>query len=192
MEANDTNVKTPVYKKWWFWVIIVIVIAAIGAASTQGAENKEPSKETAASMNAATQSPVPDSDEKFYLSETAVFENLKITAVKVEESEGDTIFKPEEGKVFVGIKISIENISQEDQIISSILLFDSYEDGVKSSYSASAMIAFSNGTLDGTLSSGKKMEGYYAIEASCEWKEIELEVKASWLSSSKATFVIKK
>ena len=28
-KATKSNVKKPIFKKWWFWVIIVVILAAI-------------------------------------------------------------------------------------------------------------------------------------------------------------------
>ena len=67
-------------------------------------------------------------------------------------------------------------------------MFDAYADDVKCEYSVSANMAFNEGTLDGSLSPGKKMVGYYAVEVSKDAKKLDLEIKSDWLSSSKARF----
>ena len=90
------------------------------------------------------------------------------------------------------MKFTVENISDEDQSVSSLLLFDAYVDSVKCDYSLSGVAAFDEGTLDGTITPGKKLIGYYAVEVPTNWKELELQVKSSWLSNSKAAFVFKK
>jgi hypothetical protein len=88
----------------------------------------------------------------------------------------------------VGIKFTVENISDEDVTVSSIALFDAYVDGIKCDYSLSANVAFDEGTLDGQISSGKKLIGYYAIEVAENWNEIELQIKSSYWSNAKAIF----
>ena len=90
------------------------------------------------------------------------------------------------------MNFEIENISEETQNISSLLLFDAYADDVKCDYSISANVVFGDGTLDGELSPGKKLVGWYALEVPEGWQQIELEVKSSWLSGSKARFVFDK
>lgn len=131
-------------------------------------------------------------DETFGLNDTSTFENLKVTATQLEESNGKEYFTAESGKVFVGVNFEIENISQETQYISSMLLFDAYADDVKCEYSISAEMAFGDGTLDGELAPGKKLVGWYAVEVPQEWEQLELEVKSDWLSNSKAKFVFTK
>ncbi len=128
----------------------------------------------------------------FGLNETAVFKNLQFTALEFEESEGENFFVPDEGNVFIGIKFEIKNISNKEQSVSTILLFEGYADDVKCSYSISAACAFSEGSLDGTIAPGKKLVGWYALEVPKNWQEIELEIASDWLSNNKATFIFEK
>lgn len=125
----------------------------------------------------------------FGLNETAVFANLKVSAIDFEISEGVDYFTPAEGNVFVGVKFEIANTSEEEQSISSLIMFEGYVDGVKSDMSISASCAFDEGTLDGSLASGKKMIGWYALEVPADWEEIEVVVQPDLMADSNATFV---
>ncbi|MBQ8283488.1 MAG: DUF4352 domain-containing protein [Clostridia bacterium] len=160
-------------------IVIFISIIAVGA----GAGDDSPKKEIGESTNSSVVE-----EMSFGLNETAVFRNLKITATEIKSSYGDTYFPSAEGKIFVGIKFTVENISDEDVTVSSIALFDAYVDGIKCDYSLSANVAFDEGTLDGQISSGKKLIGYYAIEVAENWNEIELQIKSSYWSNTKAIF----
>lgn len=177
------KVKKPVYKKWWFWVLIVFAVIFI---ISLGSGDEEPTKEVNAG---STQAQTEAAETTFGLNETAVFSDLKMTATEIDESRGNEFNRPSDGNIFVGIKFTIENISDEEQFVSSLLLFESYADDVKSAYSISAEIAFPDGTIDGNLAPGKKLVGWYALEAPEDWEEIELNVRSSWLSSSQAVFV---
>ncbi len=137
----------------------------------------------------SSSNPTPDSEASYFgLNEVATFKDLKFTATEITESSGTQLFSPDEGNVFVGIKFTIENISSEEQSVSSILLFEPYCDDIKVDYSLSASAAF-EGSLDGSIAAGKKIVGYYSIEVPSSWNTIELEVKGNWLSSQSATFV---
>lgn len=172
------------FSKKLFAAITVFCFCFLAIASG----SDEPKKETSSGGNAAETTQA--SEETFALNETAVFSTLKITANEIKTSKGNDYNKPESGNIFVGVKFTIENISNEDQTISSILLFDCYADDVKTDLSIMGSLVFDNGTLDGTLSSGKKMVGYYAIEVPSDTSKIDFEVKSSWLSSSKAKFTL--
>ena len=128
----------------------------------------------------------------FALKETAVFDDMKITAEEIKESEGKKYFEPEKGKVFVGVKFTVENTSDEEITVSSLLLFDAYADDIKAEQSFTASTVFTDGNLDGTIAPGKKLVGWYSLEVPKEWKTIELNVKSDWLSNSSAKFVFEK
>ena len=148
----------------------------------------EPTKEINSDSQISSESKG-TSEDTFVLNETAVFEELKITATEIKETTGKDFFEPEEGAVFVGVNFTIENISSETQAISSLLLFEAYADDIKCDYSFNAACAFDEGTLDGELAAGKKMVGWYAVEVPADWSTIEFDVASSWLSSNSAKFV---
>lgn len=150
-----------------------------------------PTKETSQSQETPTKA-TEAKDETFKLNETAVFKNLKITASELKESAGEDFFTPESGNVFVGVKFTIENISDEEQSISTLLSFTSYIDDVKCDYSVSAACVFDEGTLDGSIAPGKKLVGWYAVEIPSDWESLEIDVKPDILSDNTAEFVLTK
>lgn len=174
-------------KKILILSLCLLMITPLTACSKKDVPQKEVGKVT------QTESTKEETkDETFGLSETAVFKDLKFTATEIKESDGNEFFTPESGNVFVGVKFEIENISSEEQALSSLMLFDAYVDGVKCDYSVDASCAFDDGTLDGSLAKGRKMVGWYPLEVSKDWETIELEVKSSWLSNNTAKFVFEK
>ena len=161
---------------------VVLCFSLVGCLGEEG-----PSKET----NKPAEHQKAE-DLVFGLNETAVFEELKFTATEIKESNGDAFFTPESGNIFVGINFTVENISDEEQSVSTILLFEGYADDVKCDYSFSASCAFSDGSLDGTIAPGKKLVGWYALEVPKDWSNIELNVQSDWLSNNSAKFVFEK
>lgn len=174
-------------KKVYFCLSMVLVIALL--LTCIGCGSKSATSKQADTMETAE---IADSNKTFGLNETAVFDKINVTAKDLQESTGTQFFKPGEGKIFVGVQFEIENISNEDVSISSLLLFDVYADGVKCDYSTSAACTFSDGTLDGEVAAGKKLIGYYAVEVPQKWQELEFHVKDSWLSNTKAQFLFQK
>ena len=167
----------------WFGVYKVLNLDADG--------NKN-STHTASRTSAAASAIKDDAGDTFGLNETAVFENLKFTAIEIKEYDGTKHVKPQSGKTFVGIKFIIENISNEEQYVSSLMLFTAYADDIKCDFSLNANVAFDEGTLDGEIAAGKKLMGWYALEVPENWSKIDLEVKSEWLSGSSAMFVFSK
>ena len=160
---------------------IVLCLSLVGCTV-----DEEPSKELASVSSTAE-----EREAVFGLNESAVFTNLKFTATEIKESDGTDFFTPEKDNVFVGIKFTIENISDEAQSVSTMLLFEGYADDIKLEYSVSAACTFDEGTLDGDIAPGKKLVGWYALEAPKDWKTIELQVQSNWLSNNPAKFVFK-
>lgn len=165
-------------KKVWVFLAVTLMLCALTACVDT------PTKETYQGGSSLEQSQT--KSESFGLNETAVFEKLKITATEIKTSKGDEFFTPEEGKVFVGVKFTVENISSEEQTVSSLMMFEGYVDDVKCDYSFSASCAFDEGTLDGDILPGKKMVGWYALEVPENWASIELAVKSDLFSDSAA------
>ncbi|MBQ7045852.1 MAG: DUF5067 domain-containing protein [Clostridia bacterium] len=131
-------------------------------------------------------------EDIYSLNESAVFDDLKFTATEIKQTNGTDFFTPEKGNVFVGVKFTVENISDEEQSVSSLLSFEGYVDDVKCDYSLSAACAFDEGTLDGSIAPGKKLVGWYALEVPNNWEEVEIDINANLFSSSPAKYVFKK
>lgn len=169
-------------------LILVIIMCLSFVACT---ETDTLSKEVSNDSTSNETNQAKNLEETFGLNETAVFKDLKFTASALEESDGKDFFEPEDGNVFVGVKFTIENISDEEQTVSSVLLFEGYADDVKCNYSFNAAMAFDD-TLDGSIAPGKRLTGYYSLEVPKDWKKLELDVQSSWLSSKSARFVFEK
>ena len=138
-------------------------------------------------------SPAKETENKTYgLNETATLSDLKFTASELKESEGATYFEPEEGNVFVGVKFTVENVSDEEQTLSSLLAFEAYVDDVKCDYSISAAMAFDEGTVDGTIAPGKKLVGWYALEVPKTWSALDVQIQPNLLSNKKIEFHFEK
>ncbi len=176
-------------KKLLVMLLALVICFSLSACVADSA----PSKEIASGeSNSSDTTETTEKDDTFKINETAVFENLKFTATELKESTGGDFFKPEAGNIYVGIKFTVENISDEEQSISSLLLFDGYVDDTKRDYSFVATSLFGEDTLDGDIAPGKKLEGWYGMEIPADWAKIEINVKTDLLSDTLATFVFEK
>ena len=165
--------------------LLGIVLCAVGVillicALASGSGDK-PEKETGNAAAAEQKT-----ETLFSVGETAVFGRIKVTANEICTTKGTDFFVPEKGNIFVGINFTVENIADKDVAMSTLLLFDAYVDGTKCQWSLNGTCAFdaSNKTLDGTISPGKKLTGWYCAEVPENWKELELQVSQDFLSSS--------
>lgn len=99
---------------------------------------------------------------------------------------------PEDGNVFVLCEFEIENKSSKDISVSSVMCFDAYVDDYSTSMSISAQMASDKNQLDGTVASGKKMNGIIGYEVPEDWKEIEVHFTPDFWSNKEFIFVASK
>lgn len=165
---------------------LAVAFCAMCAACTD-----YPVKETSSAASAGASS-AGDTENTFGLNDAAVFNDLKFTATELKESQGTKLTEPDAGKTFVGVKFEVENISNESQNVSSVLLFSVYADDVKCEYSIKAQLSFDEGTLDGEIAPGKKAIGWYAVEVPENWEKLEFDISPEFFSTSSARFVFTK
>lgn len=113
-------------------------------------------------------------------------ENFKIVVESLKKVKSDNQFiAPSEGKAFVAVGLLIENISDKDYTVSSILMFNAYQDGfsINEDLTAHAIKGFDK-TMDGALAAGKKIKGYLIYEVEKDWKELEVDIDLTKLSFS--------
>lgn len=201
LEEHMNNQKQK--KKWWIWVIIVVVVAAAlantfgdkdnkdketkkadnKAEKTEAAEEKKTEKETEAESEAESEATQEEKDY-FTIGETAEQKGVLITLQYVVEDTGSEFNKPDDGKVFVLPVFEIENKSEKEIHISSIMSVDAYVDGYSTNFSISSMIESEEKTLDGTVASNKKLKGAYGMEVPEDWQEIEIRIEPIWGSDA--------
>lgn len=57
---------------------------------------------------------------------------------------------------------------------------------MKTAFKFIILTALADGTLDGTISKGKKLVGWYSAEVPADWKVLQIDFKPDMLSESKA------
>ena len=196
------NPQTTDNELWRRLLAGVLLVCGIGLLMSRGSSQKQ--KSPSATTGGTEISEAQESEEttvleeknesRYKVGDTAQLLGLDISIEHVSRSKGNGLLAAAEGNEYVGFYIIIDNTSSVDQYISTMLLFDAYTDGVKSNYSTKGLSAFSSSveTLDGRLAPGKRMMGYYVIEVSESWSEIEIQFLSAWLPTSQlsAAFII--
>ena len=182
--------KKSIFKKWWFWVIVVVFVIAIASSGDK------PKKETTSGQPQQNQQEVkttekPEEPEFFKIGETVSTKKVKAIVSKIEKTKGNNFFKPEEGKEFVFVHMTIENTSNSDLALSTILSFSSYVDDNSINASVTALSSKgSSETMDGTLAPGKKKTGYLAYEVPKDWKKLEVHFKPDVITGTTIKWLI--
>ena len=176
-------------------IILIVLIVLIAIISSGG--NDEPVMvENSQNDSQATVETVKIEENKkteFYVGETAQLKGIKGTLVNVSESMGSAYNKPNEGNVFVLGEFEIENTSNSEIGISSMLSFNAYCDDYACTYSLSALLEKGNkNQLDGTIAPGKKFNGVIGYEVPADWEKLELHFTPDILSGKEIVFVATK
>lgn len=186
-DIGQKKVKKPIFKKWWFWVIIFVLVIAITAGSqgndTPNNDTKSPIGGDANTTTTVATEPV---DTAYHPGDVIDANGLKITYVKAEKFEESNMFlQPDEGYGYVRLYLSVENTSATDKYISSFE-FTCYADGKKEE-----TYYTTEGALEGgTLSSGRKDEGYIYFKVPVAAEKIEVEYETSFWSNKKAILAV--
>lgn len=183
MEMKSKKKKS-LLKRWWFWVSVIIVI--VGIAGYNGSKD-EPKKvgETKPAASSASSSTSTPKAKIFKVGDIVELKDLKVTVNKVYEVVGDQYTKPKNGNEFLAIDCTVENISKENQTVSSIMMFKVVDkDGRACEYSITGVTAAKAGQLDGDVGAGRKLTGVYVVEVPKAQKGLELEFNNSFLAGS--------
>ena len=182
--------------------ILVIIVLGIIIGSSGG--NDEPAKveptqpatqaqatdtQPQDTTPAATQE-APKEDAPFTVGETVQLNDVNATLVEVTTSKGSKYNKPTDGNVFVLCEFTIENNSDEELTVSSLMSFEAYCDDYACNYSFSALLEKENKSqLDGTIAPGKKMNGIIGYEVPKDWEELEIHFTPDVWSAKEIVFV---
>ncbi|EJO5349015.1 DUF4352 domain-containing protein [Clostridium botulinum] len=203
---KNKSVKKPVYTKWWFWIMIFIVGIGIGfgagsikdeytkVAKTNSKvqpqntggnskvkdENVEKSTET--DKKVQEENTETNGTKTFKVGDTIKLKNFKVRVNKVYKVKGDEFSQPEAGNEFVAVDCSVENISNEQQMVSSITMFKVVDkDGRAFEESLIGLGAAKAGQMDGEIGPGRKLTGVYVVEVPKGTKGLELQLDSSFL-----------
>ncbi|ENK0837774.1 TPA: DUF4352 domain-containing protein [Clostridium botulinum] len=181
---KNKKVKKPFYKKWWFWILIFIVGIGIGAGA--GSIIDEPQKvgQTSAKVqDKSTETSTETNKSKvFKIGDVVKLKDFKVTVNKLYKVKGDELSQPQPGNEFIAVDCSVENISNEQQAVSSVMMFKVVDkDGRECEESIGGLTAAKAGQMDGEIGPGRKITGVYVVEVPKGTTGLELEFNGSLL-----------
>ncbi|MDI9461293.1 MAG: DUF4352 domain-containing protein [Saccharofermentanales bacterium] len=196
---EDKQVKVKKKRPIWFWVLIVaVVIGVIGAIAGSGDDKDKAKTDTTKATAEATekeaeaeQTEAPVEKDGYSVGETAEEKGVKITFLKCEESEGKELFEPDEGKIFVIAEFEVENNSDDDISISSIISVKAFVDDYAVDTDLSASVVAGD-SLNGKVAPGKKLKGTLGYQLDKDWKKLEIVINPFALSKTEMKFVHEK
>lgn len=160
-------------------VIFILILAMVSSCAKDVSDSIEETENSYLDIHGK---------KEFAKGETFESKQIKMTMTETNLDFKDYNFDPKEGYKVVMAKFEVENISEEDQNVSSIY-FDAYVDGVSMEDFIWSKEEYE--TLSATISSGKKTVGYVFFQVPKDTKEVELEYQVYTLSDDKVTFIVK-
>ena len=182
-------------QNYTYSVGVFVVIGAIG--SLAGGDKSEPKKVSSSSgqNDKSSQSGTVDEKKEFQVGETVSLKDVNVTLVSSTESAGSEYVKPDDGKEFLILEFNIENNSSKDINISSAANFEAYCDDYSLNQDIlgqQAPEAEGKTQLDGSVASGKKMNGIIVYQVPTDFKSFEINVAPDFWSTKDIKYVINK
>ena len=193
------------------WIVIAVIVLILIAAIAGGGGDTTPQRVDNANLPSESnekqqgtlktedkQEETTKTEEKqeeiiFGVGETAELNGVRVTMTDYSESNGSKYNKPSDGNVFLLIEFLIENNTDSEMAVSSMMSFEAYADDYALNYSLSALLEKENSNqLDGQIAAGKKMKGIIGYEVPSDWQEVEIHYTDNVWSSSKFKFKITK
>lgn len=117
------KVRKPIYKRWWFWLIAVIIAIGVFAGSgddveqtsgdpkvVEDSEEKESDSKDEKKEKKKKEKKEKDlENQEFSVGEKVEFNGYIVEVTSVEKSSGNEFEKPQQGKEYVIVHVSIEN-----------------------------------------------------------------------------------
>lgn len=187
---NSPDINKPVKKKKRHPILGAIILVfgifiIIGAFGSSDVPHKVDVPNSPATATTAEPTALP----VFTVGDTLEQDGILVTLNDVSENKGSQFMTPTDGNVFVACEFTIENTSDTELSVSSLLSFECYFDDFISNISLGAMTADnSKNQLDGSVAPGKKIKGIVGYEAPADWTEMEIHYKSSIYSSNPFIF----
>lgn len=168
-------------------VLVAVVALAAGCGETVEPEKVggEAAQEQPAGQEGQGGAEQGPAQETFAIGDTVKLGDLQYTVHGVREVEGNEVFKPDEGKKWVAVEVTVENVGSEAQMVSSMAGF-SLTDSDGYNYTPTVLPVDTKGQLDGELGPGRKMRGELAFEIPAEAKGLELVIDANMFGFGQA------
>ena len=172
-------------------ILVVLILIAI-AVSTGESDTPKKVESPAKATTQMTEAPKNEKNA-FLLGETAELNDVQVTLANVTESQGSAYNKPSDGNVFVLCEFEIENHSDQEINVSSMMSFNAYCDDYTCTYSLSALLEKGNkNQLDGKIAAGKKFNGVIGYEVPSDWQELEVHFTPDFWRGKDITFIATK
>lgn len=180
-------------------VLIVLIAIAGGGSETSGASSTSSggaSSTAGAPAEAASGSaeavPQPTEAPAVYgPGDTAEDNGIRVTLVNAEITTGSGYSVAADGNIFVVLEFEVENESNTDISVSSMLSFEAYCDDYAVNQSLTPLTLYPDqSSLDGSVAAGRKLNGLIAYEVPADFQNLDVTFTPSFWGNRSVTFSI--
>lgn len=174
-------------------IVVAALIVLVGVFAGKGAK---PKKVDSGNVDTQTDGEVnaeqTEGEAEFGVGETADLNGIQTTLVSVDELTGSEYNKPADGNTFLICTFEINNNSNKEINVSSMMSVKAYADGYAVNSSMSAEMETDVPTLDGTVAAGKSIKGVIGYEVPSDWRELEINFTPDYWGGTDIIFKINK
>lgn len=202
--SSEPDVKPKKKKKWLIVLLVLLILILLAAGAFAAAyflfpEKADPFLEKIGIDLFQEDAAKPDetlNNTIYSVNETAEYNDISVSVLGYEESEGDEWSAPAEGGIFAFVNMEITNHTEEEIVVNSMASFEAYCGDTKLDYSANAFTALATKSdkqkMDGTIAPGETLSGYLSLEVPADWSTIEIQYADKIWSENKIRFEITK
>ncbi|MCL2526018.1 MAG: DUF4352 domain-containing protein [Coriobacteriia bacterium] len=162
-------------------LLLFVLVLSLSAFMLVGCDDTTPTVVDTADAEATA--PAEDTSsgvQTFQIGDTVELKDFRVTVNSVRTDMGSDMMEPDAGNEYFYVDVTIENISDSEQTVSSVMMFSVRDQqGVTMDQ---AIFADTKGSLDGTVLPGKMMTGEYAVEVPEGTTGLELQFDGAFLS----------
>ena len=129
-------------------IVVLIVIALIVIIGSIGNSSEPKKVGTVEQENTATDTQEVENQSVFHVGDVVELNGINVTFLSVQESNGTDFLSPSDGNVYVTFEFDIDNQSDSEIAVSSVMCFDAYFDSYSTNLSIGAMTNSSKAQLD--------------------------------------------
>ena len=119
--------------------------------------------------------------ETYKIGDAVKIGNLVFTVNSIRTSEGNDFIKPDEGKIYYLVDVTVENTGDKSETVSSLMMFKLFD---SQGYNYTITIGpETQGSVDGEISAGKKLRGELAFEIPKDATGLELQIDPTLFGS---------
>lgn len=165
--------------------IVLLVFGIFMIIGAIGGESDKPTKVSNSNSETIRQT----EPTVYTVGDRLEMDGVYVTLNGVYENNGNQFMSPAEGNVYVVCEFTIENETDSEIAISTMMSFNAYFDDYAVAFSLGAITSDdSRQQLDGSVAPGKKIKGITGFEAPVDWKTIDIEYKVNPLYSDSFAF----